>query len=314
MNKFFLLLFGVFFTISLAVAQDDAEENGPDMRPMVYIDAKAIENKSANKDANFKGLIDRLNNGLTECGVYRVLNSSDLATGAQDDDIFKVVADDGGKESKVETPAMKIYMTIMQYGYAKNTDKDMYGNVSAVYQAKIELILRVVDMRTKETLKSKNISRSATGTATAQANLVEQVLQEANKKVVNDIIDELIKITPFGGLDVEGKEVLIDAPGNRLVKGQELPVFKKGKKVKNKRTGKMTARESQVATISVVSIGEDSVTCVLKSGELPPDEDAEEGSEFDKYIVRIPDKDASSATQAAPAQAPLPANKNVAPF
>lgn len=314
MNKFFLLIFGVFFTISLAVAQDDAEENGPDKRPMVYIDAKAIENKSDNKDANFKGLIDRLNNGLTECGVYRVLNSSDLATGAQDDDIFKVVADDGGKESKVETPAMKIYMTIMQYGYAKNTDKDMYGNVSAVYQAKIELILRVVDMRTKETLKSKNISRSATGTATAQANLVEQVLQEANKKVVNDIIDELIKITPFGVLDVEGKEVLIDAPGNRLVKGQELPVFKKGKKVKNKRTGKMTARESQVATISVVSIGEDSVTCVLKSGELPPDEDAEEGSEFDKYIVRIPDKDASSATQAIPAQAPLPANKNVAPF
>ena len=315
-DRYCLLFFFLIISVFVAYGQDADEENGPDTRPMVYIDAKAIENKSDNKDANFKGLIDRLNNGLTECGVYRVLNSSDLAAGAADDDVFKVVSDDGGKESKVETPAMKIYMTVMQYGYAKDAKQDMYGNAIATFQAKIELILKVVDMRTKETLKAKNISRSATGTATTQSNLVEQVLQEANKRVVNDIIDVLVSLTPFGVMEVEGKEVVIDAPGNRLVQGQELPVYKKGKKIKNKRTGKVTARESQVATICVVTIGEDSVTCMLKTGEIPPEEDAEEGAEYDKYIIRIPEKNASSPAKAAnaPAPAPLPADKNVAPF
>jgi len=314
MHKLCLIFFLVFWGLFAFFSQAEEAEDGPDMRSMVFIDAKAIENKSDNPEANFKGLIDRLNNGLTECGIYRVMNSSDLSAGAADDDLFKVVADDGGKESQVQTPAMKIYMTILQYGYAKAISQDMYGNATATYQAKIELILKVVDMRTKETLKSKNISRSATGTATTQANLIEQVLQEANKIVVNDIIDELIKITPFSVLDCENGDAVIDIPANLLVKGQELPVFKKGKKIKNKRTGKVTARESQVATISVVLIGEDSVTCKLKSGEITPDETAEEGAEYDMYIVRIPDENAEPDPAQAPATMQQPANQNVAPF
>lgn len=314
MHKLCLIFFLVFWGLFAFFSQAEEAEDGPDMRSMVFIDAKAIENKSDNPEANFKGLIDRLNNGLTECGIYRVINSSDLSAGAADDDMFKVVADDGGNESKVQTPAMKIYMTVMQYGFAKAMNQDMYGNASATYQAKIELILKIVDMRTKETLKSKNISRTATGTATTQANLVEQVLQEVNKIVVNDIIDELIKITPFSVLDFENGEAVIDVPANLLVKGQELPVFKKGKKIKNKRTGKVTARESQVATISVVLIGEDSVTCKLKSGEITPDETAEEGAEYDMYIVRIPDENAEPDPAQAPATMQQPANQNVAPF
>ena len=311
-NRYCFLFFFMVISVFVAYGQDTDEENGPDIRPIVYVDAKAIENKTDNKDANFNGLVDRLNNALTECGVYRVLNSSDLAAGDADDDIFTVVSDDGGKESRVETPAMKIYMTVMQYGYAANAKQDMYGNTTATFQAKIELILRVVDMRTKETLKSKNISRSATGTATTKSNLVEQVLQETNKKVVDDIIDVLVSLTPFGVMEVEGKEVVIDAPGNRLVQGQELPVFKKGKKIKNKRTGKITARESLVATIYVVTIGEDSVTCMLTTGEIIPDEDAEEGAEYDKYIIRIPEKNTTS--QSKTTNAPMPANRNIAPF
>ena len=317
MNKRFLLLSLLALACAfITYGQETDDEVGPDTRPMVFLGEGTIENKSDNKRANFDGLIDRLSNGLTECGVYRVLNAFDLSAGAADDDIFKVISDDGGKESKVETPAMKVYMTVMQYGFAQNASQDMYGNVQATFQAKIELILKVVDMRTKETLKSKNIARSATGTATTQSNLVEQVLQEANKKVVNDIIEVLISITPFGVMDVEGKEVLIDAPGNRLSQGQELPVFKKGKKVRNKRTGKLTARESQVATICVVTISEDSVTCMLKSGEITPDEEADEGYEYDKYVVRIPENATPSPTvsPAIPQPTPLPVDKNIAPF
>jgi len=292
-------------------ADDDDVEEGPDTRPVVYIDAGAIENKTDNAGANFSGLIDRLDNALVECGVYRVLNSKSVSNGVKDDDIFKVVADDGGKESKIETPGFKIYMTIMQYGFAKSGGQDMYGRSSETRQAKIELILKVVDMRTKETLKSKNISRSATGTATAAANLEEQTLQTANKQVVNDIVSELVSLTPFNVLDVENGEVVVDVPSSRVKPGQQLLVYKKGKKIKNKRTGKVSAKESQVAVIGVVTLSEDSVTCKLLSGEIKPDADAEEGAEYDKYIVRIAET-AASPVPSVPA--PQPANSAAVPF
>ena len=295
-----------------ASGEDEDVEEGPDMRPVVYIDAKAIENKTDNKSANFSGLIDRLDNGLVECGVYRVLNSKTMTDGIADDDVFKVVSDDGGKESKIETPAFKIYMTIMQYGFASAGGTDMYGRTSSTHQAKIELILKVVNMRTKETLQSKNIARSATGSATTAANLDEQVLQTANKLVVDDIIAELVSLTPFNVLDVEGSEVVVDVPSSRVKPGQQLTVYKKGKKIKNKRTGKVTSKESQCAVIGVVTIGEDSVTCQILSGEIKPDTDAGEGAEYDKYTVKI-------LAAPTPASAPPPthtpiATSPVAPF
>lgn len=303
MNRMLKILATALLCATAVFAEDDEEdeaEAGPDMRPLVYIDAKAIENKTDNQKANFKGLIDRLNNALTECGIYRVINSTDISTGVADDDTFKVVADDGGKESKIETPAFKIYMTVMQYGFAAAGGTDMYGNTSQAQQAKIELILRVVNMRTKETVKSKNISRSASGSATAAANLAEQVLQEANKKVTNDIVNELVKITPFSVLDTEDGEILVDAPSNRVKVGQQLLVYRKGRKIKNPRTGKLMARERQVAVISVTTLSEDCVTCKLVSGEAKEND-----------IVRIPDIPPAAAAAPA-AAAPVPAG--AAPF
>lgn len=307
------ILATILLCTATAFAGDDGEEmkEGPDMRPVVYIDAKAVENKTDNSKANFTGLIDLLDNGLTECGIFRVLNSKSVSAGTADDDIFKVVGDDGGKASKIETPALKIYMIVMQYGYAKAIGRDMYGNSTAKQTAKVDLILRVVDMRTKETLKSKNIARVATGMASAEANLAEQALQEANKQVVNDIIAELVKITPFNVLDVENGEVVVDVPSNRVKPGQQLTVYRKGKKIKNKRTGKVTAKEIEIATIGVVTLSEDSVTCKLLTGEIRPDEDAEEGSEYDKFIVRIPD---APAAPAAHVVAPPAASSVAAPF
>lgn len=297
MNKAIMIFATAALCASAALRADDDEdvEDGPDVRPVVFIDAKAIENKTDNPTANFSGLIDRLNNALVECGIYRVMNSADVSTGAADDDVFKVVADDGGKESKVETPALKIYLTVMQYGFAQSGGRDMYGRTSATRQARIELILRVVDMRKKETLKSKNVSRTANGTATTDANLGEQVLQEANRLVVNDIVDVLVHLTPFSVLDVEDGEVVVDVPANRVKEGQQLVVYKKGKKVRNPRTGKYTAKESRVATIGVVTPGEDSITCKLLDGTIAKDENAEEGFEYAKYIVRIPDAPPPSA-------------------
>ena len=92
-----VLLIAATLFVAPAFADDDVEA-GPDMRPYVYIDAKAIENKTDNPAANFKGLIDRLDNGLTESGIYRVINSNGISEGVKDDDTFSVVADGGGKE------------------------------------------------------------------------------------------------------------------------------------------------------------------------------------------------------------------------
>ena len=295
--------------MALPVFAQETDENGPDLRPFVYVDEKAIENKSDAAGANFGGLIDRLNNALTESGIYRVLTPKDIGAGLVDDELFKALATDGGKESELKTPGYKIAMTIMQYGTAQSSGQDLYGKTSSSQQAKIELILRVVDMRSRETVKSKNIVRSASGSASAQANLQEQVLQEACKAVVNDIVDALVQLTPFNVLDVENGEVTVDVPSSRVKPGQQLLVYRKGKRIKNKRTGKVTAKESQVAVIGVQTLAEDSVTCKILSGTILPDENADEDSQYDGYSVRIPDVTLPPA-QAAPAPQPVGTSAN----
>lgn len=288
------------------------EENGPDVRPLVFVDEKAIENKTDVSKANFSGLVDRLNNALTESGIYRVLTPKDIGAGLVDDQLFKSLATDGGGENELRTPALKIAMTIMQYGYASAASRDMYGRSSATMQAKIELVIRVVNMRSRETVKSKNISRSATGNATAQSNLGEQVLQTALKTVVDDIVETLVTLTPFSVLDVENGEVTVDVPPNRVKPGQQLIVYKRGRKVRNKRTGKITAKESQVAVIGVQTLSEDSVTCRLLSGEIKADE---EGAEYDAYTVKFPESGVAVPSEAAkPTVAPQTGGTSIAPF
>jgi len=293
----------LILTFACLVPFAKAEEcaDGPDMRPLVFVDEKAIENKTDAAHPNFGGLVDRLNNALTESGIYRVLTPKDIGAGLVDDQLFKSLSTDGGKDSSMKTPAYKIALTIMQYGYAKSSGKDMYGKLTSAQHAKIELILRVVDMRSRETLKSKNIARSASGSATVQSNLGEQVLQEACRSAVNDIVATLVQLTPFSVLDVENDEVTIDVPSNRVKQGQQLEVFRLGKRVKNKRTGKVTAKESSVAIIGVQTLSEDSVTCKLLRGAIVPDANAEDDSKFDAYVVRIIEAPPVVTTQSLPA-------------
>lgn len=311
--KRFILALVVVASGVWATFADNGDENGPDMRPLVFMDEKAIENKTDVSNANFGGLIDRLNNALTESGIYRVLTPKDIGAGLVDDKLFQSLAIDGGKESTMKTPALKIAMTIMQYGHASAAAQDMYGRSSAAMHAKIELILRIIDMRSRETVKSKNITRSATGTATASSNLGEQVLQTACKTVVDDIVDTLVALTPFSVLDVENGDVTVDVPPNRVKPGQQLVVYKKGRKVKNKRTGRVTAKESQVAVIGVQTLSEDSVTCKLLSGAIKADENAEEGSEYDAYMVKFSGVDTTPHPSAPPVVA-APIGTPAAPF
>ena len=119
-------------------------------------------------------------------------------------------------------------------------------------------------------------------------------------------------MTPFNVIDVENNEVVIDAPASSVKPGMQLVVYKKGKSIRNRRTGKVTSKQTKVAVIGVVTIGEDSVTCKLLEGKITPNEDAEEGDEYLKYIVRVPDVSVAPSSSVTPVVPPV--NSAANPF
>ena len=303
MKKYLLLASALAFVAAPLWADDEDEEQGKDTRPYVSINQEDIINKTDNPGANFKGLIDRLNNELVECGLYRVMNMEDLFKAVKKNDVMKVAADDGGKESKIETPGFFIGMTIMKYGLNAGAEVNrLSGTATALEEAKVELILKVVNAQTGETVKSKNLESGAKGSTTMSGNLREQVLQVASKSVCKKIVQELVKLTPFAVLDVEDGVVQVDVPGSIAKPGMQMIVLKQGKGKKSKRTGKVTKKESKVATIGITSVTEDSCSAKLIEGKIEPIGD-DEDTQYDPYIVRFPDGDPGKATPPPPAPA-----------
>ena len=294
MKRLLAMLTAMAACVGAVNAESDEEGDGPDMRPMAYIDAKSIQNKTDDSKANFSGLCDRLNHALIETGVYRVLTEEDIARITDANGFFLVVTDDK-KGTEIKAPAFRLTMTVMTYGDTKAEGHNrLNGDGKLLREARIELILKVVDMRTAETVKSKNLQSLAKGELNAagdneqaQSNLKEQLLQAATKDVCNKIVNELIMLTPFGVMTIEDGKVLVDVPSGLAKVYKMFEVKKCGKRVKNKRTGKWTYPEKKVATLKVEDVTEDAVSCTIVEGEIKPDSEAEEGSEYDKYRVRI---------------------------
>ena len=300
-----------------AYAADDDEEKGEDTRPFVSIDKEHIVNKTDNPTANFSSLIDRLNNDLVETGLYRVMDMEDALRVIQRDEKMSVVGDGKGGGTNIETPAFFVGMTITTFGRTSAASQNpLTGAVAGTELAKVELILKVVDGRTGETVKSKNIDGSAGGTATAASNLREQVLQKACQTAVQKIVYELVKLTPFGVLDVENGVVSLDVPGSLKIMGKpvlpgtQFTVSKMGKGKKSKRTGKVTRSEQQIAVVAVTSVGEDSCSAKILTGSIPPIGDDEE-KQYDPYIVKINEGATAPSPTVAP---PPPPNGDAAPF
>ena len=289
-------------------ADNDDEDKGEDTRPFVSIDKEHIVNKTGISTANFSTLIDRLNNDLVESGLYRVMDMEDALKAIQRDEKMSVLGDGEAAGTNIKTPAFFVGMTITSFGWARAASQNaLTGAVAAHEQAKVELILKIVDGRTAETIKSKNIDGSASGAATTAANVKEQVLQAACKTAVQKIVYELIKLTPFGVLDVENGVVSLDVPGSLRIMGKpvlpgtQFTVSKKGRGKKSKRTGKVTYSEQQVALVGVTAVGEESCTAKILSGAIPPIGD-DEDTQYDPYIVKINE----GATAPSPMVAPPP--------
>lgn len=314
--KWMLLVVAVSAMVVPVWADDD--EKGEDTRPYVSINQEDVVNKTDNKTANFSALIDRLNNDLVETGLYRVMSMEDAMKAVKKADQMSVIADDGGGGTKIATPGFFVGMTITTYGLTAAGSRDaLTGAATGTEIAKIELILKVVDARSGETIKSKNIDGSAVGQVTAAAsNLREQVLQAATKKACEKIVYELIKLTPFGVLDVENGVVSLDVPGSLKIMGKpvqpgtQFVVSKLGKGKKSKRTGKVTRSEKQVAVVSVTTVGEDSCSAKILSGAIAPIGD-DEDTQYDPYIVKI--NEGAAATPVPAAAAPA-ADNGAAPF
>lgn len=296
--------------VAPAWAEDDEDEKaGPDPRPFVSIDSEHIENKTDQANANFKSLIDRLNNALTETGLWRVMDMKDMADAIKKNDQLALAAN-AKKIDGFETPGWMIKMAITTYGVASAKSQNaLMGNVTSHEQAKVELILRVVDQK-GETLKSKNISGQSYGNAAASANLKEQVLQDANKKACNLIVAALIEMTPFYISEIEGGIVNVDIGKPTVKVGQMLRVMKQGKGKKSKRTGKITKSEKEVARLQVLSATDEMCQAKILGGEIAKDED-DEDDPYKKYVVRFPDPDQDKMNTPPP---PPAVDNGAAPF
>lgn len=313
MKKLAYVLSALALFVSPAWAEDDEdEEAGPDPRPFVSIDAAHIENKTDNRSANFSSLIDRLNNALTETGLWRVMDMKDMADAIKKNDQLALAAN-AKKLDNFETPGWMIKLAITTYGVASANSQDpLMGGVTKHEQGKVELILRVVDQK-GETLKSKNITAQSYGNAAAAANLKEQVLQDANKKACNMIVAALIEMTPFYISDIEDGVVNVDIGKPTVKVGQVLRVMKQGKGKKSKRTGKVTKSEKEVARIQIVSATDELSQAKIIGGEIKPDED-DEDDPYKKYIVRFVDPEQDKMNTPPAAATPVSPDNGGAPF
>lgn len=316
MKKLAIVLSALALCVAPAWADDDEDEDvqaGPDPRPFVSIDVAHIENKTDNPKANFKSLIDRLNNALTETGLWRVMDMKDMVDAIKKNDALALAAN-AKKIDDFETPGWMIKMSITMYGVASAKSQNaLSGAVTSVEQGKVELILRVVDQK-GETLKSKNIAAVSAGTATTAANLKEQVLQDANKKACNMIVAALIEMTPFYIADIEDGVVNIDIGKPTVKIGQQLRVMKQGKGKKSKRTGKVTKTEKEVARVQIISASDEMSQAKIIGGEIKPGDD--EDDPYKKYIVRFTDAAQDAMNTPAPAAAvpAAAADESAAPF
>lgn len=313
MNRLAYALSALALFVSPAWADDDDEEekSGPDPRPFVSIDAEHIENKTDQPNANFSSLVDRLNNALTETGLWRVMDMKDMTDAIKKNDQLALAAN-AKKIDDFETPGWMLKLAVTTYAVASATSQNaLMGGTTSHEQGKVELILRVVDQK-GETLKSKNISGQSHGNATAAANLKEQVLQDANKKACNLIVAALIEMTPFYIADIEDGVVNVDIGKPTVKVGQVLRVMKQGKGKKSRRTGKVTRSETEVARVQIISATDEMSQAKVIGGEIKPGDD--EDDPYKKYVVRFTDSEQDRMNTPPSAPAAAPANEAAAPF
>ena len=285
-----------FAAVSAAVLPvwSNVNEKGEDKRPLVSISQEDVVDKTGKMAVDLNTLIDHLSHDLAVTGLYRIMGMDDVLKAVKKAEQMSVIADDDGGGTKVKTSGFFIGLTITA------CDMSAVGSMTAIMgatvvneTARIELILKVVDALTGETIKTQRLEGKATGQVIGgSGSSREQIIQEALKRVREGVVYELVKLMPFGVLDVENGLVLLDVPGSLKIMGMpirigtQFTVSKRGRGKKSKRTGKLTCAEQQVAVVSVTAVGEDSCSAQILSGAITPIGD-DENAQYDQYMVKI---------------------------
>lgn len=297
LKKFVFYLFLLIGLVSPALSfayGDEDEQVAEDTRKMILIDGKNIQNKTDNPNANFRPLVDRLNHELVSCGLFRVLNEEDWETALKQAEKSAVAADDGGLQTEIKSPGYALKLTVSAYGFSSERDKNpVYLSKELKEVATVEFILRIVDLKTGLTYRSKNISRRAFCKATASygqskiGNYREAALQEASAYAAQDIIRELVELSPFYVIGVEGNQVILDVPSTVAKRGMSFEIRKAGRARVNRRTGKRTIARKPFCIVQVTSVSEDSCDTVITGyyPEFQGQKIAEDGKGFSVHFL-----------------------------
>lgn len=248
-----------------------AEEVAEDLRPVIGVDDKFIENKTSNQRQNFSALVDRLTHELTELGTYQVVNAKDLEELLKNNDVEWVLFDEIGEPNKPLRRSCYMRFVVTSYGWqvTHTLDRLTGAKVSQVV-ADLEAILTMVDSRTGKTLKSVNLDPVRVGKALvtgtnqhATANLGETVLQEAARALVKNAVLEIIRFTKFAVLDVDAKtgEIIIEPTAGITKVGDRFKVLRPEKKIRTKRG--FIQKVKEVGVIQVTKVDEEYCTAAL---------------------------------------------------
>lgn len=258
----------IFVLLSLLSVQGlaAAEEDAKDTRAIICIDTQKLVNKTDIKRANFSALVDRLTHEFTSNGVYRVVTMENFAAALTDLEKWTAGADVDAGGTKIVPPAYQIRLTVVKYGISSAVGRNMYGSTTRNEFADVEFIMTIVDAKTALTMKSVNISSRKMANAAVAArtkrisNDREQVLQAACQDACKKAVAEMMKYAMFYVIDVNGQQVTIDAPPSVAAVGSSFDIFKTGKKIRNRRTGKVRLQEIKVATIRITAQNEEDCT------------------------------------------------------
>ena len=263
--RYIIALISLLSVQELAAEQEEVQ----DVRPILCIDTTKLVNKTDSKRANFSGLVDRLTHEFTNNGVYRVVTMENFAAALKDQEIWTAGADKDPGSTKIAPPAYQIRLTVVKYGISSSIGRNMYGSRIRNEFADVEFIMTIIDSKSALTLSSVNISSRKVANATSNvgtrrvSNDREQVLQAACQDACKKAVMAMMKYAMFYVIDVNGKEITIDTPPNVAPVGSCFDIFKTGRKIRNRRTGRVRFQEIKVATIRITAQNEEDCTGVV---------------------------------------------------
>lgn len=169
----------------------------------VAIQEKLIENKTGDRKANFRPLIDLVKVGLFEAG-YDVVDEADMGTALEQVDKADLL-DGGPGKTNLVMPGYFIRISVVKYGWLELSDRNrLLDRHERTAAANVKLVFTIVDARTARLIAAVDAeSREHARTIVTMSrqnknadNFGEQALQDASAECVQMLCAELNRNVP----------------------------------------------------------------------------------------------------------------------